>query len=256
MKTPLEKLKILSEAFNIDKPTRAEVISFFNTLTRAVQEAIAQAKKSLEDKIDVRIATLKDGRDGKDGKDGKTGPQGIHGIDGDDGKDGRDGKDGLDGSPDTPEEIATKLNTLEGVVDKSVIRGLSEIQKEVRDMRPRGMFIGPSRGHFLYIDGVKKGLVNTVNIIAGSGISLTYNTASGRNDITISASAISSVVLDATGTVNGSNTVFTFISAPTFIVADGVFTRATDTSGNVNWTIVGTTVTMTNAPSLDIYGIA
>lgn len=62
--------------------------------------------------------------------------------------------------------------------------------------------------------------------------------------------------ITATGTVNGSNTVFVFSSVPTYIVADGVWFKATDSNGGVQWSAVGTTITMVNPPATSIYGFS
>ena len=61
--------------------------------------------------------------------------------------------------------------------------------------------------------------------------------------------------LAATGAVNGSNTSFTFVSAPTVIVVDqGRTMQKTSSDGGVNWT--GTTsVTLSVAPTFDIFGM-
>lgn len=61
----------------------------------------------------------KDGISGKDGKDGERGPKGYRG----ESIVGPQGLNGKDGSPDTPEQIAEKLNTLEEVIDATVIKG-------------------------------------------------------------------------------------------------------------------------------------
>lgn len=60
--------------------------------------------------------------------------------------------------------------------------------------------------------------------------------------------------LTATGTVNGSNTAFTFTSAPSVIVVDqGRTMQQVSSDGTVNWT--GTTsVTLSIAPNFDIFG--
>lgn len=55
------------------------------------------------------------------------------------------------------------------------------------------------------------------------------------------------------GTVNGSNTLFTFATTPVVIVIDGIAYEKTSSDGTVNWT--GTTsVTVTIAPNFDIFG--
>lgn len=58
----------------------------------------------------------------------------------------------------------------------------------------------------------------------------------------------------ATGTVNGSNTSFTFVTAPKIIFVDGVSKQKTASDGTVNWT--GTTsVTLSVAPTFDVFAI-
>lgn len=60
-------------------------------------------------------------------------------------------------------------------------------------------------------------------------------------------------VLTATGTVNSSNTAFTFASAPNVIVVDDVPKQKTSSDGTVNWT--GTTsIVLTVAPTFDVFG--
>ena len=59
----------------------------------------------------------------------------------------------------------------------------------------------------------------------------------------------------ATGTVNGVNQVFTFATAPAIIIVDQVKTlQKTSSDGTVNWTGT-TTVTLSVAPTFDIFGI-
>lgn len=75
------------------------------------------------------------GPQGPAGKDGKNGYIPIKGLDYTDGKDGEPGKDG---SPDTPEQIASKLNTLDGVIDAKVIKGgltTADIIKEIKKVK-------------------------------------------------------------------------------------------------------------------------
>ncbi len=57
------------------------------------------------------------------------------------------------------------------------------------------------------------------------------------------------------GTVNGSNMIFTFTTAPVQIVVDGQAYRAVSSDGTINW--IGTTIiTLAFAPNYDIYGVA
>lgn len=66
--------------------------------------------------------------------------------------------------------------------------------------------------------------------------------------------SFSQFVLTATGAVNGLNSTFTFTSAPSIIVSDGVWYFPTDNNGNVQWSGT-TTVTMTIPPTSAIFGI-
>lgn len=59
----------------------------------------------------------------------------------------------------------------------------------------------------------------------------------------------------ATGTVNGSNTVFGFTSAPQAIVVDGQLLQKTASDSTVNWTGT-TTITLLVAPTRDIFAVA
>lgn len=58
-----------------------------------------------------------------------------------------------------------------------------------------------------------------------------------------------------TGSVNGSNQVFTVISSPTYIVSDGAWFKALDNNGLTQWTYSGGTVTLNIPPPINsIYG--
>ena len=93
--------------------------------------------------IDAKITKAKDELKLKDGKDGKNGKDGKDGVDG---KNGVDGIDGVDGSPDTGKDIAKKLNTLKGVINKDVIIGLdfasqSDIDRAVSILDQRTQYL-------------------------------------------------------------------------------------------------------------------
>lgn len=72
------------------------------------------------------------GRDGKDGRDGKNGRDGRNGVDG---KPGKDGRDGRDAASIAPEEIAAKLNELDGAIDGKAIRGFSTKEQVVEHIK-------------------------------------------------------------------------------------------------------------------------
>lgn len=65
--------------------------------------------------------------------------------------------------------------------------------------------------------------------------------------------------LTATGTRNGSNTVFTFTTAtqPSFIVSDGVWLTNIDDNGSTQWTwnSGAMTATMVVPPNVSLFGV-
>lgn len=135
---------------------------------------------------------------------------------------------------------------------------LQSYAKEMTSLRnnhaPGIRVLGGARGFQLLVDGGKKGQVNYVNFVAGTGVSLSYNRANGRNDITFNASGGggSLAILAATGTVNDSNTSFTFASTPVVVIVNGAAYR----NGN-GAAISGAAVTLDNPVGTggDIYAL-
>lgn len=130
---------------------------------------------------------------------------------------------------------------------------LPKLEKRVATAAPRSVSVFGGRGFNLYTDGTKRGVANMLNIIPGTGITLSYSYANGRNDVTISASGSASLTpLEATGTIDDSNVTFTFASEPTLVVVNGASYR--DGKG---CTISGTSVTLDNPIGTggDIYGL-
>lgn len=166
--------------------------------------------------------------------------------------------------PTVPEELSNeqlrdKLESLEGDsrTDKSAIKGIEEIEEKIKqiELRPIGVRNGVARGFQLYVDGTKQGMVNMINLVAGNNVSLTYNRANGRNDITINATGGSGTfsVLAVTGTVDDSNVNFTTATAAVIVVVNGASYR--DGHG---CTISGTNITLDNPVGQggDIYAIS
>lgn len=212
----MDKSKLF-EALLADYPKASQVAAFFRQLQGSVQEA----RKALHDDIKARLAEIRqpaDGKDGKNGKDGARGPKGDKGDKGDSivgpqgpaGRDGRDGRDGKDVDPDTVQSIDEKLE---------------DFEQRLNAQKPgNGIFIGPSRGIFLYIDGVKKGLINNANLKAGTGVSLAYSKVNGQDTITINATGGGSggvTVETPPETPDASRTQFTASAEPQWVVADG-----------------------------------
>lgn len=147
---------------------------------------------------------------------------------------------------ETPVETRDKLETLKENerLDKSAIKGIEQIEKDIKEIsiRPTGR-IGGAKGIGLYIGGSKKLLTaQTINMVAGTGITISYAHANGRNDITITATGSASLTpITVTGTVDDSNTAFTAASAPSLVIVNGASYR--DGHGA---TIVGTAITLDN----------
>lgn len=80
-------------------------------------------------------------------------------------------------------------------------------------------------------------------VTAGTNVTITRN---ANGDKVINATGGASIaVLDATGTIDDSNTIFTFTSVPTLVVINGASYASTSTVGGIlAWTNVGTTVTL------------
>lgn len=65
-----------------------------------------------------------------------TPKKGIHYFDGEDSViPGPQGEPGMDGSPDTALEIASKLNSLSGAIDSSVIKGLPRMEDLIKELK-------------------------------------------------------------------------------------------------------------------------
>ena len=210
-----------------------------NTLIQSHISAIEDKLKT----VDEKLAVVKDGMPGKDADELKIVQDVLAQIQ------LPEQKETL---LDTPEDIRNKLEVLNGDerLSKEAIKGLDDIEKDVQEVKARPRIAG-ARGVVLYVNGAKKLLsAQTINI-TGSGVSYAY--ANGRNDITITGGSGSLSVLAATGTINDSNTVFTFASEPTLVVVNGAMYRH-----GAGVTIATTTATLDNPVGTggDIYGMA
>ncbi len=83
---------------------------------------------------------------------------------------------------------------------------------------------------------------------------LRVDPVTGRLLVSGSGGSISGQEISFTGAINGSNTAYTVATQPTYVVADGVWFKAADGNGNVQWSYSTGTVTMINPPSSSIYG--
>ena len=153
---------------------------------------------------------------------------------------------------ETPEQIVDKVNISSRKVKKESVEGIEQMEEDISTIKTRPISIGGRQGIQLYINGTKRGLIQTINLIAGTGITLTYTRSYGRNDILIDATGSSLTALTATGVINSVNTAFTFTQKPTYIISDGAWYR--ENSG-WTWNAGLLTATMTIPPNDDIYGL-
>ena len=185
-------------------------------------------------------------------------------------KSGKDGEDGVSPSisdivpavlaqipedpEETPQETRDKLESLQGDerLDKTAVKGIEQIEEKISQIELRPANVGGAKGIGLYIGGSKKLLTaQQINLIAGTGITISYASASGRNDITITATGTASLTpIAVTGTIDDSNVSFTAASAPNLVIVNGASYR----NGH-GCTIVGTAITLDNPVGVggDIY---
>lgn len=156
---------------------------------------------------------------------------------------------------DLKESIKTVKDLIPQEADLSDLYDkLDKLEKRVQQTAPRGIVLGGARGVQLYVDGAKKGQAQMVNLIPGSGVTLTHSYAHGRNDITVSASGSGASILTATGLINGSNTDFVFASKPNIVIVNGASYRE---NNGWAWTAGTLTATLDFAPQSgsDVYGL-
>ena len=265
MSPQLQKLKDLLKVAN-EGLSRADFTASF----KLAMEFLAKSELKLAEKINARLAQIRNGADGHTPTKSELQtiirpliPKPLKGDKGDPGTTytifgkSEQGLPGKDGSPDTPVEVRDKLETLEGDerLDKSAIKGIDQIEANIKkiEIRPTGNIVG-ARGIGLYVDGSKKLLTaQTLNLIAGAGITLSYAYANGRNDVTItSTGSASPTPIVVTGTVDDSNLSFTAASTPNVVVVNGNAYR--DGHGVI---IVGLAITLDSPVGNggDIYGL-
>lgn len=176
-----------------------------------------------------------DGKPGKDGKDGRSGLNGLNGKNGKDGKNGRDGLNGIDGLPGEkgkdgrdgknailPDEYETRLSSLE----------------KSNTLKPTGPI--DQRWHG---GGLSK--VSTDSTLSGLGTPASPLTVVSGGAVTIYNDTVS-------GTINGSNRVFTVPHTIVFPIA--LFLANSVYQSGVDYTVSGVTITMTTAPDSSLSG--
>lgn len=160
--------------------------------------------------------------------------------------------------PLTSQQIRDSLESLKGNerLDKSAIHGLDEwLETNISKTGGKPVTVFGARGTHLYIDGVKKGLVNTLNFAAGNGMTLAYSKENGLDTLTFvstggggSGGGTLAKQL-VSGIIDGSNLVFT---VPTAFVGKSIIILDSQTFvQDLDFTISGTTITYITAPASD-----
>lgn len=194
------------------------------------------------------------GDTGEQGVQGKVGPRGSKGDRGDQGEkgnDAKDGADGKDGSPDSGEEIIDKINEAEGKIDPKRIKGLTNALKAVDDYGkfPSGGGGGGTQQLIIQDEGTRvSDFVTALNFV-GAGVQLTYGN-NGTVTVTVSGSAGTEANNETpSGTINGSNTVFTLAHTPSPAASLKLYLNgAFQTAGGEDYTLATATITFINAP--------
>lgn len=242
-------------------------IDLEDTLEIKFADILATVRKALaiaEETKKTEVPGIQ-GNDGDKGEPGETivgpvGPRGITGprgekglpgesITGPQGPQGENGPTGQNGSPDTPIQVKEKL--LEVGIEIPDVGGLEAVLSKLEKMGGPRIVGGGARGIQLYVGSSKKGLANMLNFIAGAGITLTHTPSSGRNDITVSSSLGGSET--PAGTVDGLNTVYTFLVSPKVIVVDQGRTLVVGNGFTLNGS--GLIATLDVAPTFSIFSI-
>lgn len=123
---------------------------------------------------------------------------------------------------------------------------LEKAVKEAKDVR----VVAPSRGMFLYIDGVKKGIISNLNLKGGTNMAIAYSQVNGQDTLTFNASGGGPGGLTVETPPEAPNaviTTFTVSAEPQWVVADG--TTYFDGQG---YTYAALQVTMDIPPSATI----
>lgn len=169
----------------------------------------------------------------------------IEHIKGEQGENGMDGRDGFDGKDADEEAIKSSiLEVLPALIPEPIPGKDAEFDQQALIKAVIKEIQNSKALDLTHIKGAQKFIKDGVSykieeLMHGAG----SNTGGSFS------------VLVPTGIVNGVNRTFTFTKAPGIISIDnGNLMNQVSSDGTVNWTIVGTTVTMSQAPNFNIYG--
>jgi hypothetical protein len=166
-------------------------------------------------------------------------------------------KDGINSFPTeltiNNEAVRDGLELFDNEDDKLKISAIGYLQ-ETLDRIASGIpkrILSPAQGLRFLVGGVKRGLLSSVNFVAGSGMTIAYSKVNGQDTLTFTSTGGGGGmnVETPTGTVNGTNVTFVFTVAPKFIVTDTGFYIA-----GFGYSMPVLTATMDLAPNTFIRG--
>jgi opacity protein-like surface antigen len=211
-----ERDALLVETDRLKKLTKSDFESYkadaLAKISTAIANMRADAQRKLED-MQATVDLLENGKDADEQRMLAMLMQSVPTLD-----------DIMKQLPAAGTAIRDALELLQGEdrLDVSAIRGLDKLledaKKSGKSVQIRG---GGTRGFFVYIGGVKKGIVNSLNFVGGSGVSLSYSKVNGLDTLTINASGAGISVETPPESVDASTTVFTVSAQPQWIVSDG-----------------------------------
>lgn len=163
-------------------------ITDIQTLRDQVQDSLI----TLSDKVDAKLATI---RNGEDGEDGEPGEQGLP---------------GKDGSPDTGEEIIAKINKADSLISKEAVEGMKELQKAVEEKTGNTVRVGWG-SHPLTIQGLGAVIDKNTRVLnfAGAGLTSVVRSANGVVTVNLAGAGGTVYAETPTGLINGSNVTYT-----------------------------------------------
>lgn len=256
----LEKIKMLMEVANSDSPSKEEVAKVIASIVKI----IAEQKREFNQQISELERIVRNVKTQKGEKGDKPTAKELMTLITPlipDVKDGEDGKSPdpievakiveeeiIDDLPKYGEKFRDGLEILRGDerLDKSAVKGIEEIEENIKKINITYQGHGGSglRGIELYVDNVSKGLIQFLNLVEGTGVTLSHAVVGERHDVTISSTGGTGGGWETpVGTVDGSNTSFTVSNEPETVMADG----ATYTDG-FGYTYLAGTITMDIAP--------
>ncbi len=216
-----ERSAIKNSFSKLKETTNANFENLLARADRAIAQAIISLKSESErrmEEMEGKVADLEDGQDADEERMiaelKKLIPK-IEDIENDLPKLGYRIRDGLELIVEEEEKL-----------DPNAIKGWKKLQADFAKAQKNGQTVrigGGTRGMYIYVGGVKKGLVSNIDFVAGSGMAISYSKVNGRDTMTFTSSGSGSTVETPPEppAADGSVTVFTVTAQPKYVVADG-----------------------------------